>query len=141
MRRERSPRIKWLDLHNLLGIVTLVWAFVVGVTGMINTWADLVIKLLAVRPAGAMIAPYKGQPTAAAERGSVQASLRRRAGARARHEARASSPFPGTAFSSPHHYTVFMRGTEPLTSRLLQAGAGRRADRAGHRPAATCPGT
>jgi uncharacterized iron-regulated membrane protein len=27
--------------------------------------------------------------------------------------------FPGTAFSSPHHVTVFLRGTEPLTSRLL----------------------
>ena len=37
--------------------------------------------------------------------------------------------FPGTPFSSPHHYAVFMRGTEPLTSRLLQAGAGRCADR------------
>ena len=28
----------------LLGIVTLVWALVVGATGMINTWADLLIK-------------------------------------------------------------------------------------------------
>ena len=41
VRRDRSTRVKWLDLHNLLGIVTLVWAFVVGGTGMINTWADL----------------------------------------------------------------------------------------------------
>jgi uncharacterized iron-regulated membrane protein len=38
VRRDRSPRIKWLDLHNLLGIVTLVWALVVGFTGVINTW-------------------------------------------------------------------------------------------------------
>ena len=44
VRRDRSTRVKWLDLHNLLGIVTLVWAFVVGGTGMINTWADLLIK-------------------------------------------------------------------------------------------------
>ena len=28
--------------------------------------------------------------------------------------------FPGTSFSSPHHHTFFMRGTEPLTARLLQ---------------------
>lgn len=28
--------------------------------------------------------------------------------------------FPGTAFSSPHHYTVFMRGNTPLTSRLVK---------------------
>jgi uncharacterized iron-regulated membrane protein len=39
VRRERSPRLKWLDLHNLLGIVILVWALVVGVTGVINTLA------------------------------------------------------------------------------------------------------
>jgi uncharacterized iron-regulated membrane protein len=28
--------------------------------------------------------------------------------------------FPGTTFSSPHHYGIFMRGTEPLTSRLFK---------------------
>lgn len=37
VRRERAARLKWLDLHNLLGIVTLVWALVVGATGMVNT--------------------------------------------------------------------------------------------------------
>ena len=28
--------------------------------------------------------------------------------------------FPGTAFSSPHHNTFFLRGDAPLTSRLLE---------------------
>ncbi|MBW8721814.1 MAG: PepSY domain-containing protein, partial [Polaromonas sp.] len=28
--------------------------------------------------------------------------------------------FPGTSFSSPHHYTVFLRGKEPFNSRLLK---------------------
>ena len=28
--------------------------------------------------------------------------------------------FPGSRMSSPHHYAVFMRGTEPLTARLLK---------------------
>lgn len=28
--------------------------------------------------------------------------------------------FPGTLYSSPHHYAVFMRGNEPLTSRLMK---------------------
>ncbi len=37
VRRDRSTRLKWLDLHNLLGIVTLMWLLVVGVTGVINT--------------------------------------------------------------------------------------------------------
>ena len=34
VRRERVARLRWLDLHNLLGIVTLVWALVVGMTGV-----------------------------------------------------------------------------------------------------------
>jgi uncharacterized iron-regulated membrane protein len=28
--------------------------------------------------------------------------------------------FPGTLFSSPHHYAVFMRGATPLTAKLLK---------------------
>ena len=28
--------------------------------------------------------------------------------------------FPGTLFSSPHHHTLFLRGNEAFTSRLLQ---------------------
>ena len=28
--------------------------------------------------------------------------------------------FPNTQLSSPHHYTIFMRGTEPFNSRLFK---------------------
>jgi uncharacterized iron-regulated membrane protein len=120
VRRERRPRLKWLDLHNLLGIVTVVWAFTVGATGMINTWADLVIKYWQYDQLSTLLAPYKGQPeTPKAERGSVQRSLEvaleRAPGMKVSFIA-----FPGTAFSSPHHNTVFLRGNEPFTSRLLQ---------------------
>jgi len=120
VRREKRPRLKWLDLHNLLGIVTLVWAFTVGATGMINTWADLVIKYWQYDQLSTLLAPYKGQPeTPKAERGSVQRSLEvaleRAPGMKVSFIA-----FPGTAFSSPHHNTVFLRGNEPFTSRLLQ---------------------
>lgn len=120
VRRERRPRLKWLDLHNLLGIVTLVWAFTVGATGMINTWADLVIKYWQYDQLSHILQPYQGQPLVpAAERGSVQRSL---------DAALQSAPgnklsfiaFPGTAFSSPHHNTVFLRGDTPMTSKLLQ---------------------
>lgn len=62
VRRHRTPRVKWLDLHNLLGVVTLVWAFVVGGTGMINTWADLMIKYWQYDQLSALLAPYQGQP-------------------------------------------------------------------------------
>lgn len=120
VRRERAPRVKWLDLHNLLGIVTLVWALVVGVTGVINTWADLLVKYWQVDQLSALLAPYQGQPTVPEdERAPVQ---------RAFDAARAAVPgqrlqfiaFPGTVYSSPHHLSFFLRGDAPLTARLLQ---------------------
>lgn len=120
VRRTKSPRLKWLDLHNLLGIVTVVWALVVGGTGMINTWADLMIKYWQYDKLSALLAPYAGQPTVpAAERSALQPAL---------DAALAHAPgmklsfiaFPGTTLSSPHHNTFLLRGNTPLTSRLLQ---------------------
>lgn len=32
VRHDKSRRLRWLDLHNLIGVVTLTWALVVGVT-------------------------------------------------------------------------------------------------------------
>ncbi|MDM0088733.1 MULTISPECIES: PepSY domain-containing protein [unclassified Variovorax] len=120
VRHDKRPRLKWLDLHNLLGIVTLVWAFVVGGTGMINTWADLVIKYWQYDQLSALLAPYKDQPVVAVgERASVQKSLDA-AYAVAPHSKLSFIAFPGTAFSSPHHTTVFLKGNEPFTSKLLQ---------------------
>lgn len=119
VRRHRQRRLAWLDLHNLLGIVTVVWLFVVGATGMINTWADLLIKVWQQDQLSALLAPYQGQATVPPQaRASVQRAL---------DVARAQVPgtrlsfiaFPGTAFSSPHHHTVYLRGNEPLTARLL----------------------
>ncbi len=118
VRRDRSSRLKWLDLHNLLGIVTLTWLFVVGATGMINTWADLIIKYWQHTEVSALLAPYQNQraPTTLA---SLQAAV---------SEAQKIEPgrrmsfvaFPGTPFSSPHHYAVMLRGDTPLTARLIK---------------------
>jgi uncharacterized iron-regulated membrane protein len=118
VRRERSPRLKWLDLHNLLGVVTLSWALVVGLTGVINTWADLVIKLWQYDQLTTVLAPYQKLPPPASL-GSVQAAV---------VTAQKLEPdmrvgyiaFPGTQLSSPHHYGVFMRGTEPVSARLYK---------------------
>ncbi|ATA52760.1 hypothetical protein CKY39_05690 [Variovorax boronicumulans] len=120
VRREKRPRLKWLDLHNLLGIVTLVWLFVVGSTGMINTWADLIIKYWQYDQLSTLLAPYKNEPVVpVAERGSLQRSME---GAMQKAPGMKLSfiAFPGTSFSSPHHTTFFLRGNEPFTSKLLQ---------------------
>src|SRR3546814_4583473 len=39
LRTARSRRVKWLDYHNLLGIVALAWMTIVGATGVINALA------------------------------------------------------------------------------------------------------
>ncbi|SFC43454.1 PepSY-associated TM helix domain-containing protein [Massilia yuzhufengensis] len=118
VRHERSKVIKWLDLHNLLGIVTLVWVFVVGATGMVNTWADLLLKYWQHTEVAEMLKPYEGQPKVLKMASIHDAILR----------AQAAEPgmkvgfvaFPGTPFSSPHHYGIFMRGDEAFSSRLYK---------------------
>ncbi len=118
VRKQRSTRIKWLDLHNMLGIVTVVWALVVGGTGVINTWADLIFKYWQHDQLAAMTTPYAGQP-AVGSPGSLDTAM-----ATARAHAPGMTPgfvaFPGGNFSSPHHYAIFMRGDTPLTARLFK---------------------
>jgi uncharacterized iron-regulated membrane protein len=118
VRHERSKRVRWLDVHNLLGIVTLVWALVVGLTGVINTLGEPVIKLWQADQMSEMLAPYKGK-TPPAERASLQHGV---AAAQALERAMRVGfiAFPGTDFSSPFHYSVFMQGNAPLTSRLFK---------------------
>lgn len=118
VRRERSRRLKWLDLHNLLGVVTVVWALVVGGTGVINTWAELVLGLWQWDQLSEMTAPYRDKEPVRSL-GSLDAAV-----ATAGEATSGMSPsfvaYPGTLFTSPHHYAVFMRGATPLTSRMLQ---------------------
>lgn len=118
VRHAAATRTRWLDMHNLLGIVTLTWLLVVGLTGVINTLGQPLLKLWQFTEVADMVAPYKGLPPPD-RLGSLQ---------RAVSAAQAIEPsmsmgfvaFPGTAFSSAHHYTVFMRGDMPLTARLFK---------------------
>nr|WP_314631334.1 PepSY domain-containing protein [uncultured Noviherbaspirillum sp.] len=117
VRHDHAPRTRWLDLHNMLGIVTLAWASVVTLTGIINTLADPVIDLWRNDQVSQMTAQYKGLPPP--ERlGSLQAALDAAVAAQPGMQVRFIA-FPGTTFSSPHHYGVFLRGDAPLTARLF----------------------
>jgi uncharacterized iron-regulated membrane protein len=117
VRHGKSRRVRWLDLHNLIGIVTLTWALVVGVTGVVSACADLLIAAWRNDSLSALVAPYRDAPP-----------LTERAPAtRLLDIAQAAAPgmqadfiaFPGTRFSSEHHYAVFMKGATHLTSHLL----------------------
>jgi uncharacterized iron-regulated membrane protein len=118
VRMKKSRRIAWLDGHNVLGMLTLVWALLVGATGSINTLADLLLDAWRNDQLAQMLAPYQGKPPMNAT-ASVDKAIKI-----ARETAPSMTPsfvaFPGTRFSSPHHYTVFMRGDGILTTRLLR---------------------
>ena len=119
VRAERPRRIRWLDWHNLFGIVALAWMAVVGMTGVINAFATPIVATWQSRELADMTRGHAGQPPLAP---SAYASLDAAMAA-----ARAARPgfdpqfiaFPGGSFSSAHHYAVFMQGATPLTERLL----------------------
>lgn len=117
VRNQKSTRTRWLDLHNLIGVVTLTWALVVGVTGVISACADLLISAWRAESLTALIEPYRDAPPLT-QRASATRLLDIAHGA-----APGMTPdfiaFPGTRFSSEHHYAVFMKGGTHLTSHLL----------------------
>jgi uncharacterized iron-regulated membrane protein len=116
--RDKSRRIAWFDWHNLLGAITIAWALVVGATGVINTLAEIMLSQWKATELADMVKPYAGKPPPV-HLASLDATL---------EKARNTAPdmnvsfvaFPGTPFTSSHHFAVFMRGDTPLTSRLLK---------------------
>ena len=122
-RRPRQPRLKWLDLHNLLGIVTLVWFLVVGATGAINTLTDVLVRLWQREALGAVLV-HGAPPLPAAQRVPVQAAYQ--AAQRAARQAGVGGrmyfmALPGSPYAGARHYAFFMQGNTPLTARLPQA--------------------
>ena len=91
VRRDRATRLRWLDLYDLLGIVTLVWVLVVGLTGVPREAVTDVPGL------GTEVAetPRTAEPDL--EGGSIA--------------------FPGTLFAGRHRSCA---GDTPLTERLVK---------------------
>jgi uncharacterized iron-regulated membrane protein len=119
VRANRSTRLKWLDLHNLIGVVTLAWGLAVGVTGVINELSTPLFALWQRPDVAAMLRPLQGKPVPAqSELSSPQAAF---------DKVQAALPtmivssiiYPGARFGSPYHYLIWTKGKEPLTSRLF----------------------
>jgi uncharacterized iron-regulated membrane protein len=116
VRRERSPRLKWLDLHNLLGVVTLVWALVVGATGVFNELSTPLFGLWSMDTERTLLAPYRDKP-APQQLSSVQAAVDT-VRAALPHKNVTGVNYPQKQYGSPHHYLVWTNGNTPLTSQL-----------------------
>ena len=119
LRLNGSARVRWLDWHNLVGMVTLGWALVVGLTGVINAFGD---PLTDHWREGELARMVEGQAGSAAldpaRYGSIDAAM-----AAAKAAAPGLSPqfiaFPGGGWSSARHYAIFFQGDTPLTSHVL----------------------
>ncbi|ABD07967.1 PepSY-associated TM helix [Rhodopseudomonas palustris HaA2] len=118
VRRGGGRHRAWLDLHNLLGIVTLAWFGVVTFTGVINTLAAPIE--LAWQANQLVEMSTQARPVENGDRrASIDDVLR---------EVRAAVPgmnvmtvaFPGTPFATPSHVALFLTGSTPITSRILK---------------------
>lgn len=116
--RRAPPRVRWLDWHNLLGGVTIVWALVVALTGTINAFAEPMLNVWKSTELAALAAPYVGKPPPAVY-ASLDVVLSQAAAALPEYDV-GFIAFPGTPFTSQHHFAAFMRGRTTLTSRLLR---------------------
>ncbi|MFT3976160.1 MAG: PepSY-associated TM helix domain-containing protein [Sphingomonas bacterium] len=119
VRTRRSRRVRWLDLHNLLGIVTLAWALVVGVTGAMNELSTPLFALWQRTDVAAMLAPWQGKaPPRRDEVSSPQAALETATRALPGMVV-TSIAFPGERTGSSYHYLLWAHGKTPLTAQLF----------------------
>ncbi|HLU19568.1 MAG TPA: PepSY-associated TM helix domain-containing protein [Pusillimonas sp.] len=117
VRKDRSRRLKWLDLHNLLGIVLLGWMMVVGITGVINELSRPLFAIWQGTDLVELTAAYRdAEPPA--QLASADAALRATAEAVPGHRI-ISFSHPGNMFATPHHYMVWTHGDTPFTSHLI----------------------
>lgn len=115
VRRERTEHVRRLDRHNLLGIVTLAWAVVVGLTGSINAAVIPVTEVWKADQLATFAAPG---PIALHRPGTLQAAMDRALTAAPDMKPQFVA-FPGTAWSSHRHHGIFLQGATPMTARLL----------------------
>lgn len=117
VRKTRNEQVKRLDTHNMVGIITLAWVFVVGLTGFILTMNTPLSAIWQQDQLANFAAPYKG--TAPLQEyvspDVVLASVLEQV-----PDADINFiSWPGSPFATPHHYTVALRGNTSLTERLL----------------------
>lgn len=119
LRTVRSTRLRWLDLHNLLGIVLTAWMAVVGATGLMNELSTPLFGLFRQSEVPAMLKPWQGRTApAATEMVSVETAFRS-AQAAVPGMRISSAILPGSRFGTSYHYFMWSEGVTPLTSRLF----------------------
>lgn len=119
VRSDRAKRLKWLDLHNLLGIATAIWLLVVGATGVMNELSTPLFGLWQITDVKAMLAQYHGQPVKDQQQLSSLQNALKTAQQALPGMTVTSLVYPGNTFGSPFHYLLWAKGNTPLTSQLF----------------------
>lgn len=117
VRRDKSAKVKWLDYHNLLGIVATGWLLVVGLTGVINAFEHPIIDAWRENELADLIARNERAPGTAAP-SSLDAAVQQAIAAAPEMELQFVA-FPGSAFSTNAHYAIFFHGRTPATKRII----------------------
>jgi uncharacterized iron-regulated membrane protein len=121
IRRERHRRTRWLDQHNLLGIATVAWLAIVGVTGLMNELEQPLFALWQRQEILPRVATYGAttRPLDATQMTSVQTAYQI-----ASHAVPGMTitgiVYPGSPYGTPGHYLFWSQGDTPLTSQLFQ---------------------
>jgi uncharacterized iron-regulated membrane protein len=118
VRVSRTTRLRWLDYHNLLGAVTIAWALVVGLTGVVNTLATPIIAYWKENELGRLTAAYADAPRVDGQLSSLDAAVKRAQQVLPGMQLQFVA-FPGGAYSTDHHYAVFFHGDTPVTKHLI----------------------
>jgi uncharacterized iron-regulated membrane protein len=117
VRRHRGARIRWLDLHNLLGMATVAWLTVVVVSGAVNSFATPVLKYWQSHEVRALTADVATTAISRPEKLDLVVQQAQRIYPALSLQFIA---FPGSSFSSPLHYGVYFQGSTEATSHLLR---------------------
>lgn len=118
VRVRRSPRVRWLDYHNLLGVVTVGWALVVGLTGVVNALEKPIIDYWRSDALADLIEDADAGRAAVRRAASLDAAVEAAMAAAPDMELQFVA-FPGSGYSTPSHYAVFLHGRTPVTERVI----------------------
>ncbi len=115
--RTQPARLRWFDLHNLLGMTALAWMLVVGTTGVMNALSTPLFGLWRAQVMPKLLASYAGKPPVG-HLGSVDDAFTETARLLPNRQV-TSLLFPNAIIASPRHYVIWTKGTSPVTSRLF----------------------
>lgn len=117
VRRNKSRRTLYADLHKLLGAATLGWTFVVAGTGLVLSVGSLLLQYYSTTELAALGKPYATEAIVTDLDTIDRAVAQAERGEPGRHWSIVA--LPGSDLASPRHYTVLLQGGKGIEARVL----------------------